>query len=1119
MLVLKDERLVSSSWDGTIKVYNKSNYFVDITIKAHNGNINQITLLDDGNFASCSDDKTIKIWKVEDKNCNEIQKLEGHSGKIFKILQTSKTQLITGSETEIKFWKKENEKWVNDEEFKEIKCESQVVDMVKISDNEIMSYCKNSFDFYQIEKGKEPTKITNFSTSCGWPYNNLMIKMSENILIAGGNSGNSALQIIDLKNRQKIKDVNYQNQISSIVKVSNSIFFAGDEKGNIIRFDYNSSDHNVTSNVIGQVHKKSINCIILDLKGKIISGSEDHNIKIWDSLTMIPLDLLNPENFEIVKKEVEIKEEKSKEIKKKFKEKINNNDLFLCPKCFKNIPLFYSFEIDNNKNIFINYSCYCDKENAIQKISLTELLNSWKNKSFDLGICNSHSVEGKFCPKCNRWLCSDCQTVHEDIKKYHSNLISKIELILNKKCEIHPTKNCVGFCCSCFNEICSVCAGFFNDGHKKYTNEDKYEKICENLDFQSFSDFQNIIKNMKRKILNYRDQQIKKLDNIIETINNIKKNINNEYSQIEKNNNDLINFYSNLFKTFFNCDDIPSHFLNQNVSNFQFNKNFLIIEKENNDTFNEISRATLETLKTCTLFQMSYSPEFKKDEILFELNINNNQNDNIYSIIQLKDKSIAAGLYNNKKVLFFDHNFKKLTENFITTKGYVTFLCEVNQNRIAVATYNPYNIVIYDVSAKKTGVFKELHVFEGHSNRINSVIEINNDYLISGGNDSPYELFAWHVKKDEYRLQQKLSGHQSNVNYIVKLKKDNFFASCSEDKKVIIWNGFSQYTSFGFTYPVKKICALSFDKIVSVDSVRKIFIHNYEKGNHLFSFSSIHSNNINSVISLNDNCIIVGDSENLISVYQPDQYKFTYYKFAYCLHNNTPVNVLLFTENSYLISGDSTGFLKVFHPNENDIILNSKNESKKNSSDEKKFDVFKDSSFVNEDEREMILNWLTEDNNVNNKKFIKTQLIYRASSHGDNPSSFHSYCDNKGPTIMFFNHYSTGYRLGAYTSCSWQSQGDWQNDPTAYLFSLNNKKKFKLKPNVNSALLTNSSYGPYFGSTDIYFNNNGNWRSQNNVSCYNSSYYYGSIKERINVDTTSTQSFSVGDLEVYQIKF
>lgn len=67
----------------------------------------------------------------------------------------------------------------------------------------------------------------------------------------------------------------------------------------------------------------------------------------------------------------------------------------------------------------------------------------------------------------------------------------------------------------------------------------------------------------------------------------------------------------------------------------QFNKNFLIIEKENNNTFNEISQKTMETLKTCNLYQMKYSTEFKKDEPLFELNINNNNSDNIFSIIQL----------------------------------------------------------------------------------------------------------------------------------------------------------------------------------------------------------------------------------------------------------------------------------------------------------------------------------------------------------------------------------------------------------------------------------------------------------------------------------------------------
>ena len=47
---------------------------------------------------------------------------------------------------------------------------------------------------------------------------------------------------------------------------------------------------------------------------------------------------------------------------------------------------------------------------------------------------------------------------------------------------------------------------------------------------------------------------------------------------------------------------------------------------------------------------MNYSSEFKKDEPI--LNINNNNRDTIYSIIQLKDKTIVAGLYNSKKVYF-----------------------------------------------------------------------------------------------------------------------------------------------------------------------------------------------------------------------------------------------------------------------------------------------------------------------------------------------------------------------------------------------------------------------------------------------------------------------------------
>ncbi len=122
-----------------------------------------------------------------------------------------------------------------------------------------------------------------------------------------------------------------------------------------------------------------------------------------------------------------------------------------------------------------------------------------------------------------------------------------------------------------------------------------------------------------------------------------------------------------------------------------------------------------------------------------------------------------------------------------------------------------------------------------------------------------------------------------------------------------------------------------------------------------------------------------------------------------------------------------------------------------NENNENNIEIFKDSSIVNDDERKMILDWIAP---INNNKSFKSQLLYKASSHGDNPSSFHSYWDNKGPTITFFTHYSTGYRLGVFTNYTWQREnGNYQNAPNAFLFSLNNRKKFNTKnPNGYRAI-------------------------------------------------------------------
>ena len=74
------------------------------------------------------------------------------------------------------------------------------------------------------------------------------------------------------------------------------------------------------------------------------------------------------------------------------------------------------------------------------------------------------------------------------------------------------------------------------------------------------------------------------------------------------------------------------------------------------------------------------------------------------------------------------------------------------------------NIIIYDISEKEKGTFKEIKTLEGHSGKINSIIHLNDKFLVSGGQGT-YEIFYWDLNNN-YNLQ-KLEGHTNNINYII----------------------------------------------------------------------------------------------------------------------------------------------------------------------------------------------------------------------------------------------------------------------------------------------------------------------------------------------------------------
>lgn len=104
---------------------------------------------------------------------------------------------------------------------------------------------------------------------------------------------------------------------------------------------------------------------------------------------------------------------------------------------------------------------------------------------------------------------------------------------------------------------------------------------------------------------------------------------------------------------------------------------------------------------------------------------------------------------------------------------------------------------------------------------------------------------------------------------------------------------------------------------------------------------------------------------------------------------------------------------------------------------------------------------------INGGKTKKYTQLFSSASDGCDPSTFHTNCDNKGPTVTLV-HNINGSVYGGYSSVSWMSgSGESVFDMNAFLFLLTGsirKKscKFTIKT-PEYALTMDEDCGPSFG--------------------------------------------------------
>ena len=147
-----------------------------------------------------------------------------------------------------------------------------------------------------------------------------------------------------------------------------------------------------------------------------------------------------------------------------------------------------------------------------------------------------------------------------------------------------------------------------------------------------------------------------------------------------------------------------------------------------------------------------------------------------------------------------------------------------------------------------------------------------------------------------------------------------------------------------------------------------------------------------------------------------------------------------------------------------------------------------------------------------NKTGIILRKIYDTDIDGFRAETFHTKCDNKGPTLCIIkNEYD--YIFGGYTKISWNnpSQYMYKSDPNAFLYNYYPKQKIypiRLKTGMN-AVRHQNKYGLSFGNgCDLIIYDNCNVRSNSNSN-------RPSIYSFKQYEITSKRNFIVSHIEVF----
>lgn len=319
-------------------------------------------------------------------------------------------------------------------------------------------------------------------------------------------------------------------------------------------------------------------------------------------------------------------------------------------------------------------------------------------------------------------------------------------------------------------------------------------------------------------------------------------------------------------------------------------------EKKENAVDNDIQQINIEKQKLQKTFDFlknlyeRYFNNCEFNENNNKLNTNNSNSDSNRN----EDNSLASHLSKNPK----NNNMIKLNSN-VDDNG------EEKDNEDSINN-NPNEISKSHVSNKKKE-YSCIHTFEGHTDKIVSLIQLASGKLASGSYDNTIRIWNMdNLKEDkiinergrvftllEFEKNKLLTGNSDNainlwdinskndkclytflghklwINCLVKIN-NNYFASASNDSNIKIWNYYNRkciYNLEGHSDCVLTLILLKNNYLCSGGADLTIKIWDWEKENCISTLTG-HQKWVKSVFELDNEILVSGSDDKTIKLWK-----------------------------------------------------------------------------------------------------------------------------------------------------------------------------------------------------------------------------------------------------------